>query len=77
VLTKATEESTMPPVLLTARELAQRLDVSYDAVVAWARRDVIPSIRDSRSRRWFNLDSVLAALRSGDDINSDRMEATR
>lgn len=59
----------MPPILLTARELAARLDVRYDTVLGWARRDEIPSIRDGRNRRLFNLDSVLNALRpvSGSD----------
>ena len=53
----------MPPILLSARELADRLDVSYDTILGWARRDEIPSIRDGRNRRLFNLDSVLSALR--------------
>jgi excisionase family DNA binding protein len=55
----------MPLVLLTPRELAQRLDVSYETVLAWARRYEIPSIRDGRNRVLFNLDSVLTSLRSG------------
>jgi excisionase family DNA binding protein len=55
----------MPLVLLTPRELAKRLDVSYETVLAWARRDEIPSIRDGRNRVLFNLDSVLTALRPG------------
>jgi excisionase family DNA binding protein len=55
----------MPPVLLTAHELANRLDVSYETVLGWARRDEVPSIRDSRNRVLFNLDAVLTALRSG------------
>jgi excisionase family DNA binding protein len=65
----------MPPVLLNARELAQRLDVSYETVLAWARRDEIPSIRDSRNRLLFNLDSVLQALRSGLAIDPDAEKA--
>jgi len=65
----------MPPVLLTARELADRLDVSYETVLAWARRDEVPSIRDSRNRLLFNLDSVLLALRSGAAIDPDKGEA--
>jgi excisionase family DNA binding protein len=67
----------MPPVLLTARELAQLLDVSYDAVLAWARREVIPSIRDSRNRLLFNLDAVLLALRSDAAIDSERAGVAR
>ncbi len=65
----------MPPVLLTARELAERLDVSYETVLAWARRDEVPHIRDSRNRLLFNLDSVLLALRSGVAIDPDEREA--
>jgi excisionase family DNA binding protein len=57
----------MPPILLNARELAARLDVRYDTVLGWARRDEIPSIRDGRKRRLFNLDSVLNALRPASD----------
>jgi excisionase family DNA binding protein len=53
----------MPPILLNVRELAARLDVSHETILGWARRDEIPSLRDGRNRRLFNLDSVLAALR--------------
>jgi excisionase family DNA binding protein len=55
----------MPPVLLTPRELADRLSVSYETVLAWARRGEVPSIRDSRNRVMFNLDAVLTVLCSG------------
>jgi len=65
----------MPPVLLTAHELADRLDVTYETVLGWARRDEVPSIRDSRNRLLFNLDSVLLALRSGAAIDPDKGEA--
>jgi hypothetical protein len=71
------EEISMPPVLLTAKELADRLEVSYESVLAWARRDEVPSIRDSRNRLLFNLDSVLLALRSGVAIDPERPEAAR
>lgn len=54
----------MSLILLTPRELAQRLDLSYETVLSMARRDEIPSIRDSRNRLVFNLDSVLQALRA-------------
>ena len=63
----------MPPILLNAHELAARLDVSYDTVLGWARREEIPSIRDGRNRRLFNLDSVLNSLRP--DSRSGREEA--
>jgi excisionase family DNA binding protein len=64
----------MPPVLLTARELAARLDVSYEAVLAWTRRDEIPAIRDSRNRLLYNLDAVLLALRSGATTDPEGVE---
>ena len=53
----------MPPVFVDARALADRLDVSYETVLTWARRGKIPHIRDGRRRLMFNLDSVLSALR--------------
>ncbi len=58
----------MPPVLLGARELARRLDVSYETVLGWSRRGLIPSLRDGRNRLLFNLDAVLLALRSGSPV---------
>lgn len=51
----------MPPVLLTGRQLAERLDASYDDVLSWSRRDIIPSIRVS-GRVYFDLKKVLRAL---------------
>jgi excisionase family DNA binding protein len=53
----------MPPVFVDARELADRLDVSYPTVLTWVRRGRIPHARDGRGRLLFNLDSVLQALR--------------
>lgn len=61
----------MPPMLLTARELAERLGVSRARVVRWARLGTIPSIRTSKGRWVFSLDAVAAALRPASD------EATR
>jgi excisionase family DNA binding protein len=53
----------MPPRIVTAGELAKCLNVTYDTVLGWARRDEIPSIRTSRGRRLFVLDAVLTRLR--------------
>jgi excisionase family DNA binding protein len=53
----------MPPVILDARDLAERLDVAYGTVLSWARRGRIPHMRDGRGRLLFNLDSVLMVLR--------------
>jgi excisionase family DNA binding protein len=62
----------MPPTLLTPRELGERLNVSYESILTWARREEIPSIKDSRNRRLFNLDAVLQALRSRAAIEPQR-----
>jgi excisionase family DNA binding protein len=53
----------MPPILLDARELAGRLEVTPGTVYDWERLGRIPSIRTGR-RVVFNLDSVIRALRS-------------
>jgi excisionase family DNA binding protein len=55
----------MPPILLSARELAQRLDVSYETILSWTHRGKIPTIRDGRNRLIFNLDTVVKSLRDG------------
>jgi hypothetical protein len=67
----------MPPVIVTAAELARSLHVTYATVLDWARRDAIPSVRDSRGRRLFVLDAVLSRLRekpprkSADELESE------
>ena len=53
----------MPPVFVNARDLAERLDVTYHTVLRRSRRGRIPHLRDGRGRLLFNLDSVLGALR--------------
>ena len=53
----------MPPILLDARELAARLDVTPGTVYDRERLGRIPSIRTGR-RVVFNLDAVIRALRS-------------
>jgi excisionase family DNA binding protein len=52
----------MSPILLHARDLAERLDVRYETVLTWARRGKIPHVRDGRGRLLFNLDSVIEAV---------------
>jgi excisionase family DNA binding protein len=52
----------MPPILLNARELAERLEVTHGTVRDWERMGRIPAIRTGR-RVMFNLDSVIRALR--------------
>ena len=52
----------MPPIFVDARDLAERLDVGYDTVLAWVRRGKVPHIRDGRNRLMFNLNSVIKTL---------------
>ena len=51
----------MPPVLLSARQLAQRLDAQYVDVLHWSRRGMIPCIRVG-GRVYFDLKKVARAL---------------
>src|SRR5689334_22175725 len=55
--------ATMPPVLLTGRELAQTLGRRYEDVLAWAREGLIPSIRTGRGQVYFDLDRTVRAIR--------------
>jgi excisionase family DNA binding protein len=52
----------MPPLFVDARDLSERLDVSYDTVLTWVRRGKIRHVRDGRGRLMFNLNSVIEAL---------------
>ena len=52
----------MPPVLLTGRELAERLGYPYPTVMGWQRDEVIPSIKTGHTI-YFNLGRVIEALR--------------
>ncbi len=53
----------MPPKLYDGHEVTEVLGVSYDDVMTWARRGIIPRIRVGRLVV-FNLDRVVEALRS-------------
>ena len=52
----------MPPIFVDARDLAERLGVRYDTVLARVRRGKLPHIRDGRPHL-FNLNTVLETLR--------------
>ena len=54
----------MPPLFVDARDLAERLDVSYGTILSWVRRGRIPHIRDGRGQLLFNLNTVLQSLRT-------------
>jgi len=51
------------PIILTAIELANCLDITVAKVHQLARKGKIPSIRNSRGHVVFNLDAVIEALR--------------
>lgn len=51
----------MPPVLLDARQLADKLDATYEDVLRWARQGLIPSIKTG-GKRYFNLNQVAKRL---------------
>jgi excisionase family DNA binding protein len=53
----------MPAIFVDARDLAGRLNVSYDTVLTWVRRGKIPHVRDGRNRPLINLNSVLDSPR--------------
>jgi len=51
----------MTPIVLTPRELSDRIDASYEDILSWSRRGVIPSVRVG-GRIYFNLGSVMKSL---------------
>lgn len=51
----------MPPKLLDPRELAEQLDASYEEVLSWTRRGLIPCIKSS-GRYYYNFGKVVKAL---------------
>ena len=53
----------MPIKLLTARELAERIDVRYSQVLMLARGGEIPSIKVG-AEYYFNLASTVKAIRA-------------
>jgi excisionase family DNA binding protein len=50
-------------VLLTARELGERLAVSPSTVIQWAKAGRIPEVRPSPRIRRFDYADVMAALK--------------
>jgi predicted site-specific integrase-resolvase len=51
----------MPPIVLNAREISERVGASYEDVLSWTRRGIIPSI-PAGGRYYYNLTQVLKAL---------------
>ena len=49
--------------LLNRYDLAERLDVSPDTILKWARQGRIPVVRLSRKVLRFDYDGIVAALR--------------
>lgn len=57
----------MPPVLLDARQLAAKLDATYEEVLTWTRRGLIPVIKAS-GRNYYNLTQVARALNAQAEV---------
>lgn len=64
----------MPPTLLSPRELADKLDASYEDVLSWTRRGLIPSIKSS-GRYYYNFPKVVKALHGGSAEKTRTAEA--
>lgn len=61
------------PAFLSTRELAAKLDVSYDDVLSWTRRGLIPSIKSGGSY-YYKLDKVLKAIRALDQAEGAKVQ---
>ncbi len=58
------EFSQSPPLFLTARQLAERIGISAGQVRALAREGRIPEIVVGKNTRRYDLDAVVAALKT-------------
>ena len=54
----------MPPILVDAKTLSERLGVSYQSLLTWTRRGKVPHLRNGRGQIYYNVDAVLDALRA-------------
>lgn len=52
----------MPPELLTATELSERINAKHADVLKWTRRGYIPAIK-AGGRYYYNLAPVIEAIR--------------
>jgi DNA-binding transcriptional MerR regulator len=52
----------MQKEILTAKDLAERLQLKPETIRLWARRGLIPSLRPTPKVLRFQLESVLAAI---------------
>ena len=57
------KQATLPPVLISKQELAQRLNVSGRTIDSWIRERKIPVIKVSPRLNRYHLGDVLLALR--------------
>jgi excisionase family DNA binding protein len=62
----------MPCKLMTAEEVASELQVRPGTIRLWARQGLIPSVRLSHKVRRFQLDDVIAALKSAKERRATR-----
>ncbi len=58
------EFSQSPPLFLTARQLAERIGISTGQIRALAREGRIPEIVVGKNTRRYDLDAVIAALKT-------------
>ncbi len=58
------EFSQSPPLFLTAQQLAERIGISAGQVRALAREGRIPEIVVGKNTRRYDLDAVIAALKT-------------
>ena len=58
------EFSQSPPLFLTARQLAERIGISTGQIRSLAREGRIPEIVVGKNTRRYDLDAVIAALKT-------------
>ena len=64
------------PILLSGRELADRLGATYADVMYWQRSGIIPAIRVGTRKIVFNLEAVVESLRDHQRSTSAREPET-
>ncbi len=68
-----TKGQTMEKEIVTAKELAERLNLKPETIRIWARQGLIPSLRPTPKVLRFEMRSVMAAIKKisiGKDMKS-------
>lgn len=65
----------MKPSLLDPHQIAEKLDTTYDEVLSWTRRGLIPAIK-AGGRYYYNLAKVAKALHQNSLESADAPEST-